>query len=202
MHVNGSNASTRVVLSDLSSWPRAGLIGHAAIAYLEARSATIPDVNAAARQRDGSLLARVRENEFIGLANGPGALSPAGLPEFALGGDNETGYCPVARFAGNAWFSIAGEPLPELFAKVCGVDLRPKAFANLSVAQTIVARAVGTVVRDDVETGLRFHLLVETSMADYIWDVLCDAMIEFDGQVSGAQQAVASAAPEPEAILP
>jgi sarcosine oxidase subunit gamma len=170
-----------VLLSDLSREPRAGLKGSAATERLRELGAVIPALNAAELQTDGSLLLRLGANEYV-------ALRATGLFErltaFAMGSDNAPGLCPVPRFAGNAWFSLEGEPLDELFAKLCSVDLRARHFADRRVAQTIVARTSAVLVREDLEGRTRFHVLVDTATAPYLWDVLRDAMTEYGGSTA------------------
>jgi sarcosine oxidase subunit gamma len=80
------------------------------------------------------------------------------------------------------WFAVAGDPSAELFAKVCGVDLQSKRFADHSVAQTIVARVSAILIRDDLAGVLRYHLLVDRTMASYVREVLDDAAAEFGGK--------------------
>jgi sarcosine oxidase subunit gamma len=109
---------------------------------------------------------------------------PAGLPAFSLGGENDPGLCPVPRFAANSWFTIAGDSAAEVLAKICGLDLQPKRFADHSVTQTIVARITAVAVRDDVAGQLRYHLLVDRTMTAYFFDVLRDAIAEFEDVVS------------------
>jgi sarcosine oxidase subunit gamma len=171
-------------LIDLCAWPRAGLKGSAATAWLQARGTTLPEVHRAARQGDGSLLLRLAQNEFVALAGAANTVHPAGLPEFSLGGENDPGLCPVPRFAANSWFAIVGDSAAELLAKICGLDLRPNRFADHTVAQTIVARISTVVARDDAAGQLRYHLLIDRTMSAYFFDVLRDAMTEFDGVVS------------------
>ena len=68
-----------------------------------------------------------------------------------------------------------------LFLKICAVDLRPHKFADLSIAQTSVARLSAIVIRDDRGGTLGYHLLADSASAAYLWDCLIDAMAEFDG---------------------
>jgi sarcosine oxidase, subunit gamma len=171
-------------IADLSLWPRAGLKGSAATQWMIERGAVIPEINAAQPQRDGSLLARLAETEYLALAQAASAAEiPAGLPDFSLDGDNDAGLCPVPRFAGNAWFGLAGDRLAEMFAKMCGVDLRDGKFANHKVAQTIVAHTTAILVRDDAGSIRRFHVIVDWTTARYLWDALIEAMQEYSGAI-------------------
>jgi sarcosine oxidase subunit gamma len=182
MLVSNSDVSVIPVelrIVDLSEWPRSGLKGAAASAWLEARGGTLPAVHRAIVAADGNLLARLGPHEYLSLARTPNAVQPAGLPDFAFGGDNEPGLCPVPRFAANAWFAVVGPCAAEMLAKVCGLDLRAKNFPDATVAQTIVARISAIVIRDDIDRDARYHLLVERTMAAYLWDVLRDARTEF-----------------------
>ena len=88
----------------------------------------------------------------------------------------------VPRASTHAWFRITGALAPTCFAKLCGVDLRPHRFADLSIAQTSVAKLTGIVVREDIGTTIGFHLLADSASAVYLWDCLIDAMAEFGGK--------------------
>jgi sarcosine oxidase subunit gamma len=168
-------------LTDRSLWPRAGLKGSSATEWLASRVAILPPINAAAHQSDGGLLIRLADNEYASLAGTADSVGlPGGFPDFALDGNMEPGICPVPRFAANAWFTVDGQSIPEMFAKLCAVDLRLHKFADHLVAQTIVARAVSILIRDDVGATPRFHLLADWTTAAYLWEALEDAMAEFE----------------------
>jgi sarcosine oxidase subunit gamma len=97
------------------------------------------------------------------------------------------GLCfQVPRRDSHAWLHLSGPQVPALFAKICGVDLRPKAFADLAIAQTSVARLSAIVIRDDRGGSTpQFHLLADSASAIYLWDSLVDAMAEFAGSIAG-----------------
>ncbi|HEV7821310.1 MAG TPA: sarcosine oxidase subunit gamma family protein [Burkholderiales bacterium] len=78
-----------------------------------------------------------------------------------------------------AEFELAGPRAVDVLRKGCGIDLHPRAFANGDCALTSLAR---------VRIGLRqiderpaYRLLVERSVAPYLWAWLVDAMREFVG---------------------
>ncbi len=79
------------------------------------------------------------------------------------------------------WFRIAGRHAAAMFAKLCGVDLRPHKFANWAVAQISIARMNGIVIRDDIGEVLAYQLLADSASADYLWNSLLDVMAEFGG---------------------
>ena len=90
---------------------------------------------------------------------------------------------PVRRQDSHYWFSLTGERCPEMFAKLCAVDLSADTFDNLGVAQTSVARTSAIILRHDTENMLRYYLLGDSSTMLYMWTCLVDAMDEFNGQV-------------------
>ncbi len=68
-----------------------------------------------------------------------------------------------------------------MFAKLCGVDLRPHKFGDGAIAQTSIARLNAIVLRADVGETLAYYLLTDIASASYMWASLRDAMDEFDG---------------------
>lgn len=185
--VPGQRLDAAVVLKDLSPLARTGFKGGETVAWLEGKGCTCPPApNQAAVQPDGSLLARLSMGEFLLLGPLGGAASQVEALNSAWSID-EAGLCfQVPRRDSHAWFHLSGAKTPEMFAKLCGVDLRAKSFADLSVAQTSVARLSAIVIRDDRGGAVpAFHLLADSASAVYLWDVLLDAMAEFEGSVAG-----------------
>jgi len=72
-------------------------------------------------------------------------------------------------------------------AKLCGVDLQQQAFTVGQVAQTSVARINAIVINVSDAQTQKFNLLCDRAAALYLWDVLIDAIDEFDGQVAGIE---------------
>jgi len=68
-----------------------------------------------------------------------------------------------------------------MFAKICGVDLRPKSFADHAIAQTSVARTNCIVIRGDIGAMPAYHLLGDSASAGFVWSAVLDAMAEFGG---------------------
>ena len=179
-------ACQRLGLSDLSPLPRCGFKGAGTADWVSAQGARLPAApNLAARQDGGELIARLAPEEVLVLSaldrDAPGLA--AQLAE-AWSGAPRSGY-PVPRQDSHAWLYVSGQDSDAMFAKICAVDLRAHKFADLSIAQTSVARLSAIVIRDDRAGRLGFHLLADSAAAPYLWDCLLDAMAEFDGRPVG-----------------
>lgn len=176
----------RLGLVDLSPLARVGFKGPGAVEWLAAQGVTVPpESNQAVVQEGGGLAARLAPGEVLIL----GAQSfeddlPARLvatwAEAPTPPETPRGF-PVPRADSHAWFLLTGADSPTLFAKLCGVDLRPAKFALGRIAQTSIARLNGIVIRDDKGGLPAYHLLVDSASAGYLWDCLRDAMAEFGG---------------------
>lgn len=185
-HVPGENASAPVVLRDLSTLPRTGFKGAESPAWLEAQGVVLPAApNLATRQADGSLVARLAPGEFLILGGLHGGSAPVDRLDAAWSIDT-AGFCfQLPRRDSHAWLHLSGDKVATLFAKICGVDIRPKAFANHAIAQTSVARLSAIVIRDDRGDLPSFHLLADSASAIYLWESLEDAMTELSGSIAG-----------------
>ena len=172
-------------LCDLSALPRSGVKGWRALDWLHEQGIAIGEVeNLAYPQADGALVARLAASEALVLGTLEGG-GPFAALEAAFTMDSAVGAYPVPRAGANAWFLVTGGQAPALFAKLCGVDLRPAKFANHAVAQSSIARLNGIVIRDDLGATLAYHLLADSASASYLWAVLVDAMAEFEGRPVG-----------------
>jgi sarcosine oxidase subunit gamma len=186
-----AETARRLGLADLSPVPRIGFKGAGTVEWLAGQGVEVTtDSNRAARQSGGELAARLAPGEVLVLG-APGA-EAAGLPaalEAAwaaepLPPEAPRGF-PLPRGDSHAWFLVSGSEAAAMFARLCGVDLRPAKFPDLSIAQTSVARVSAIVVRDDRDGTLAYHLLTDSASAEYLWDCLLDAMAEFDGRPVG-----------------
>ena len=178
-------------LADLSVLQRTGFKGAGTPAWLTKQGLALPEQsNRAARQKGGEVAARLAPNEVLilgNLAEADGSL-PAAL-EAAWAAEpvppaTPRGY-PLPRRDTHAWFRVTGAAAPAMFAKICGVDLRPAKFDDLEIAQTSIARINGVIIRDDRNGLLAYDLLCDSASAAYLWDCLIDAMAEFHGRPIG-----------------
>ena len=182
------SALIRLALADLSLQPRTGFKGAGTPEWLAHQGVLLPEPNRAQRQTDGTLALRLAPREALLLSGRTGdqdfsSLEAAWSAERAGGDAGPIGF-PVPRADSHLWFMLIGTQVPEMLAKLCGVDLRPHKFAPLAVAQTQAARISVIIARDDT-ARLAWHLLADSTSAAYLWDCLLDAMAEWQGRPVG-----------------
>jgi sarcosine oxidase subunit gamma len=78
-----------------------------------------------------------------------------------------------------AEFELAGPRAIDVLRKGCAIDLHPREFGAGDCALTALARVRVALRQTDDPPGYR--VLVERSVAPYLWDWLVDAMMEFSG---------------------
>lgn len=176
----------RLALVDCSTLPRIGFKGGAAIEWAGTRGLGVsPANNHATRQSDGSWVARLADTEVLVLADPTGDTHQCGSLDAAWTAQQPPACALILRRHVSAWQCLLGEYAAQTLAKLCGVDLRPAAFVDGSVAQTSAARTGIIIVRADVGATLAYHLLPDSASARYLWACVIDAMGEFDGRAVG-----------------
>ncbi len=182
------DAARTMAVAELSPLPRVGCKGRGALEWVRGQGISIGDANNAAyAQPDGGLAARLADTEVLILDSLKGTGTVVQRIEAAWSADEAPGAWPVSRQAGNFWFMVTGAHGPAMFAKLCGVDLRPGKFPPYAVAQTPVARVNCAVIRADLGETTAFHLLGDCAAAEYQWGCLLDAMHEFGGRPVGIE---------------
>lgn len=76
-------------------------------------------------------------------------------------------------------FELRGPRARDVLQKGCAVDLHPRAFAAGGCVQTALARVRVTLQRMEAPAACR--VFVERSYAQYLWDWLNDAAVEYWG---------------------
>jgi sarcosine oxidase subunit gamma len=191
IHYGGDGAAElararRMGIADLSVLPRTGFKGAGTVEWLAAQGLVIgDDSNVAYRQEGGELAARLAPGEIflIDSLAATGALIDRLNSAWAWGTEKPRkliGY-PTPRQDSHGWFMVTGASAPEMFAKICGVDLRTGKFQPGEIAQTSLAKMSGIVIRADLGQVPAFHLLADIASAEYLWGAVLDAMAEFDG---------------------
>lgn len=183
-------AARRMALADLSVLPHWGLKGRGTMEWLAAQGLVIgADSNKAYPQSGGELAAKLAPSEIFLLDSlaGTGALIgrlndawkwAASAPR------PQQGY-PTPRQDSHAWFMVTGSHAPEMFSKICGVDLRPAHCPIGTIAQTSVAKMSAIIIRADLGQTSAYHVLADIASADYLWGCLEDAIAEYDGRIVG-----------------
>ncbi len=180
----------RLALCDLSSFNRAGFRGRNIAPWFEQQhNIVLPAVNQALMTEDGLLVSCLSHTEVLL------------LEDIESGGDvftsilDKTGtesissvhpeiyYLP--RQTSHSCFFTSGEHCARLFSKLCGVDLRTGKFSNMSIVQTSLARASVIIIRRDLNETPGYFILNDSSLTEYLWDCLLDAMQEFEGNIVG-----------------
>jgi sarcosine oxidase subunit gamma len=160
------------------------------VEWLTAQGLSIgPDSNRAYPQTGGEQALRLAPNEvfLIDSLAGTGDLIRRLDAAWSWSGERPRrpiGY-PMPRAESHAWFLVTGAQAPAMFAKICGVDLRPHRFPVGSIAQTSLAKMSGIIIRADLGDMPAFHLLADSASAEYLWRCLLDAMAEFEGAPVG-----------------
>lgn len=178
---------TRMGLCDLSPLPRTGYKGRVSLEWLRERNIQIGEEdNRAYRQEGGALVARLAPTEALILPDIGSVNDLCDKLDADWSSETANGSYQVPRASANYWFMLTGERSPNMFAKICGIDLRIHKFEPLQITQTSVARSNAIIIRDDVLGDVpAFHLLGDSASAVYILGCLIDAMNEFDGALVG-----------------
>lgn len=179
-------AAARLGLADLSLAPRIGFKGRGALAWLSGQGVRgLAEDNRADRQSDGARAARLAPTEALILSD----LAATSRLVERLGTtwriETARQCYLLPRADSHYWFHVSGERAAAMFAKLCGVDLRPDRFASGAIAQTSIARSNAIVIRNDLGETLGYDLLGDSASADYMWGCVLDAMAEFDGKPVG-----------------
>jgi sarcosine oxidase subunit gamma len=171
-----------LALIDLSTLPRTGFKGAGATTWATSQGVKIPErPNLALLQKDQSLVVRLSYHELLILSNtDPLSTQIERLDSMAVGPQTYT----LPRADSHCWLAVTGSQAAEMFSKVCGVDLRPHKFANKAVAQTSV----------DLGKTNCLYVLTDVSAAEFLWDCLLDAMLEYEGVPVGVASMRALAA--------
>ncbi len=185
-----AEAARRMGLADLSPLARLGVKGAGTADWLAGQGIKVPEEsNRAVRQASGVLAARLAPAELFLLAGLAGEREPIDAIANAWRAESQPPASPqgylVPRQHSHFWFLVTGDCAAPMFAKLCGVDLRPGKFPDGQIAQTSLARMTGLIVRDDQRGTLAYHVLGDGASGEYLWDCLLDAMVEFDGAPVG-----------------
>jgi sarcosine oxidase subunit gamma len=175
-------------LCDLSPLKRLGFKGWATAEWLAGQGVQLGDApNRVYPQEGGARLARLSRGEFVVLGDLDLRSDLTDRLDAAWSMAGANGCYRVPREDSSAWLKVTGEHAAAMFAKVCGVDLRPRKFPDRAVAQTSLARMNAIIARGDVGGTLAYDLVFDIASAVYLWRALLDAMAEFGGRPVGLE---------------
>ena len=178
--------AAQLALVDLSPLPRIGFKGKNALNWMISQGVRgLQTDNIVDVQYDGVRAARLAPSEGLVLCDLEAKSGTVARLAEAWSLESAPLCFLVPRADSHYWFAVTGARAAEMFAKVCGVDLRPDRFAVGAIAQTSVARNNAIIIRRDVGRTLAYDILGDSASADYMWRCLLDAMAEFGGKPAG-----------------
>lgn len=197
--VNGYMAVARIgdadasrpalTLCDLTHVARIGFKGAGTCEWLAQQGLAIPPVpNQIALDSSGCIVARLGQQDLLIIGTLDAHCDRPRQLEHEWRSAAKPGGYPTRKQTSHALFHLGGDQAPALLASLCAVDLRPRAFDETSLAQTMAAGIVATFMRADRGGVIGYLTLVDTSLAEYFWDVLVDAMVGFDAGTIGYMQ--------------
>lgn len=177
----------KCALFDLTNLPRIGFRGIDTAEYLLGHGFELPQIpNTFITQKDGNHVARLSVTEYL-LVGGFGDFGEkiSDLEKNWVMDDRLNYLLP--RQDSHACLQLTGPSNALIMAKLCAVDLSEQAFAKGQVAQTSVARINAIVMNVSDAVTTKFNILCDRTMSLYLWEVLEDAIQEFNGQVLGIE---------------
>ena len=176
---NVLTSSFPVTLIDLTDTPRVGFRGAQSGEYLTGRGFELPEVpNRAVVQKDGSIVARLSQTEYLVLGSASDDGQRIADEEASWELDDRANYM-LPRQDSHGWIQLKGTKIDQVMAKLCGVDLRASTFKVGYVAQTSAARINVIVISSAHEEVPCFDLLFDRASLEYFSDAIVDAMVEF-----------------------
>ena len=173
-------------LADLTPLSRIGFKGAGATAWVESQGVVIPaQANRNHSLRAGTVSARLSAQEILILSDLDASSQLPLTLENAWSRRTAVNTWLLPRRDSHCWFALSGTAAAEALSKLCAVDLRARRFAAADIAQTSVACCSAVVIRHDLCTTPCFYLLADLSLAEFLWEVLLDAMQEFSGKPVG-----------------
>lgn len=184
-YLEADNAK-KLALCDVSYLPRMGIKKYSYDNEIEKSLRNIPGNVNCAINNNGCLIVRLGVDELLLLDT---VSCQFDLQNTIMKHHYNEGYTGpsyfVPRHETHCCLVLTGSNASNLLAKLCAVDLRDKAFPNLQVAQTSIARISSIIIKSNLSNYCCFYILVDQAYHQYIWDCITDAMQEFTGSIIG-----------------
>lgn len=195
--VNGYEAIARVPcvsnaalsMCDATHLARVGWKGRGTLDFLSTLGIALPVApNRWCSDASGALVLRLGQQDFL-FADDFGTPSAIGarMVSAAAAASGACGH-QVPRQHGLAALALWGAASDDLLARLCAIDLRPRAFAADAVAQTQLGSVSVTLIRRDRAQMAGYLIFVDTSLALYLWDLLCEVAAPLGVRVVGFGQ--------------
>jgi sarcosine oxidase subunit gamma len=159
-----------VGMAAITNWHHLHIRGMGAEAVLShTYSLSQMTIGAVTSVSDGILI-RLRRDEFVLLASdlNPAMKQLESKPSEAL-------FTLTDITHGRAVICLGGAPAAEVLPKVCGLNFTDSHFPNRYAAQTSLAKVRALIVRLDTVQAPAYYLIVDRSLAAYVWEVVYDA---------------------------
>ncbi len=174
-------------LIDLTHLARVGFRGTDSATYLKQVGFESPDSpNTFVIQSDGSIVARLSTLEYMLLGSFKDFGERLAELERNWTMDHRANYL-LPRQDSHACIQLTGDSIAFVMAKLCAVDLSAESFVVGQIAQTSVARINAIVMNVSDAQAPKFNILCDRASSLYLWNVLLDAIAEFDGKAIGIQ---------------
>jgi sarcosine oxidase, subunit alpha len=167
----------RVGLADVSFYGKLLLKGEG-VAALISRSLRIDGSNLTISATADQTVRRLRllPDEYW-LLTAPGGEDEA---RRCLETSTPEGVTIIDQTHGLAGLLVAGPYARDVVAKLCALSFDPLDFPNGLATQSSLAKVHAVILRRDLGNLAAFEIFVERPSADYVWQTILDAGIEFD----------------------
>ena len=177
-------AQDAIGLADRSARARVLVEGANAMALIErAWGVSQFPINGGAAIERGAIFC-LRPDRF--LLSGPPGSRQAFVAESEDAVHDEDGLVAVTDVThGRAELWLIGHLAPDLLSRLCGLDLHPQVFPNLTARETSVAKTAQLVIRRDVGGMPVYAIAGARSFGAYLWRTIVAAAHDIPLQLCG-----------------
>lgn len=140
-------------------------------------------VDRGARLPDGVVYCLRRDRYLL---SGPPGAGEALMATLASAVEQDDGLVTITDAThGRAELWLLGPAAPELLSRLCGLDLHPQTFPNLTARQTSVAKTTQLMIRCDRGAVPVYALIGARSLGAYLWQTIVEAAHDLPLQLCG-----------------
>jgi heterotetrameric sarcosine oxidase gamma subunit len=175
-----------LVIADSTAHGKIQIEGQAAYAVVQAALGRAPDKISAGLNVAAGRIFRLRPDQFF-LLTPPGREAEA-LHRLQAAVEPSGAFVTITDVThGLADIRVMGPHTRALLRRVCALDVSERALADMTAAQTSVAKTKQMLIRRDFGSVLAFQFLGAQSLGVYLWEVLMEAGREFGIQPIGVR---------------